>query len=108
VTPPTPSDRGFLTEYAGRLRDLLAPTEESIANICTTRDLWLEARAAGGKVIFIGNGGSAAIAAHMAIDVSKNAGVRASLFQRRQPDHVPGERLRFRELDRPRDPSQRG
>jgi D-sedoheptulose 7-phosphate isomerase len=35
---------------------------------------------AGGKVMFIGNGGSAAIAAHLAIDVSNNAGVRATGF----------------------------
>jgi D-sedoheptulose 7-phosphate isomerase len=32
---------------------------------------------AGGKAIFIGNGGSAAIASHMAVDYSKNKGVRA-------------------------------
>lgn len=36
-----------------------------------------EAHAAGGKVIFVGNGGSAAIASHMAVDYSKNKGVRA-------------------------------
>jgi D-sedoheptulose 7-phosphate isomerase len=33
--------------------------------------------AAGNKLIFIGNGGSAAIASHMATDYSKNGGVRA-------------------------------
>jgi len=35
---------------------------------------------AGGKAMFIGNGGSAAIASHMAIDFSKNGGVRALSF----------------------------
>ena len=80
MTPPTPTDRAFLTDYAGHLRDLVAPTEETLANICATRDLWLKARAAGGKVMLIGNGGSAAIAAHLAIDGSKNAGVRAVCF----------------------------
>jgi len=34
----------------------------------------------GGKLIFIGNGGSAAIASHIAIDFWKNAGVRALAF----------------------------
>lgn len=34
----------------------------------------------GGKVIFIGNGGSAAIASHMANDFSKNGGIRAVCF----------------------------
>ena len=36
-----------------------------------------ETHAAGNKLIFVGNGGSAAIASHMATDYSKNGGVRA-------------------------------
>jgi len=35
---------------------------------------------AGSKVIFVGNGGSAGIASHLAIDFSKNGGVRALAF----------------------------
>lgn len=38
------------------------------------------AHAAGGKLIFVGNGGSAAVASHMAIDYSKNGGMRAMAF----------------------------
>lgn len=34
----------------------------------------------GNKIIFIGNGGSAAIASHMAIDYTKNGGIRAIAF----------------------------
>jgi D-sedoheptulose 7-phosphate isomerase len=34
----------------------------------------------GSKLMFVGNGGSAAIASHMAIDFSKNAGLRACAF----------------------------
>ena len=34
----------------------------------------------GGKVIFIGNGGSAAIASHQAVDYWKNGGIRAMAF----------------------------
>ena len=36
--------------------------------------------ASGGKLMFIGNGGSATIASHMAIDFTKNAGMRAIAF----------------------------
>lgn len=36
--------------------------------------------AAGGKAIFIGNGGSAAIASHQAVDYWKNGGMRAIAF----------------------------
>jgi D-sedoheptulose 7-phosphate isomerase len=35
---------------------------------------------AGGKVMFIGNGGSMGIATHMAVDFSKNGGMRATSF----------------------------
>ena len=39
-----------------------------------------EAHNAGNKIIFIGNGGSAGIASHLAIDFSKNGGLRALAF----------------------------
>lgn len=38
------------------------------------------AHKAGAKVIFIGNGGSAAIASHVAVDYTKNGGIRAIAF----------------------------
>ncbi len=38
------------------------------------------AHAGGKKLMFIGNGGSAAIASHMAVDYSKNGGMRALAF----------------------------
>jgi len=39
-----------------------------------------QTNAAGNKLMFIGNGGSAAIASHMATDFSKNGGIRALCF----------------------------
>ena len=39
-----------------------------------------EAHDAGNKLIFVGNGGSAGIASHLAIDFSKNGGLRALAF----------------------------
>ncbi len=44
------------------------------------RDLFRKAHSTGNKVIFIGNGGSAAIASHMATDYTKNGGIRAVAF----------------------------
>jgi len=46
---------------------------------------WAVARARqvhadGNKLMFIGNGGSAAIASHLAIDFCKNGGLRATAF----------------------------
>jgi D-sedoheptulose 7-phosphate isomerase len=43
-------------------------------------DISLAAVERGNKIIFIGNGGSAAIASHMAIDFSKNGGMPAMCF----------------------------
>jgi D-sedoheptulose 7-phosphate isomerase len=39
-----------------------------------------EAHDAGNKIIFLGNGGSAGISSHLAIDFSKNGGLRAMAF----------------------------
>lgn len=44
------------------------------------RHQFLDVHAKGGRLFFIGNGGSAAIASHMAIDYSKNARIRACTF----------------------------
>ncbi len=41
---------------------------------------WEKTSSNNGKVIFMGNGGSAAMASHCAVDLTKNAGVRAINF----------------------------
>ena len=51
--------------------------EEAIEKVV---HLLLEKVDAGGQILFIGNGGSSAIASHMAIDFWKNAGVKAMAF----------------------------
>jgi D-sedoheptulose 7-phosphate isomerase len=39
-----------------------------------------ETHDAGNKIVFVGNGGSSSIASHLAIDFSKNGGMRAQAF----------------------------
>jgi D-sedoheptulose 7-phosphate isomerase len=72
--------------FAATLADLLTGTEasDSAGRFCAIDEAveWaaLAARAThdrGNKLIFIGNGGSAGIASHMAADYSKNANLRA-------------------------------
>jgi D-sedoheptulose 7-phosphate isomerase len=75
-----------LTNYFHMLADLLCATVVTSASgarmdFGDTVD-WavkraLAVHAAGNKLIFVGNGGSAAIASHMATDYSKNGGVRS-------------------------------
>ena len=75
-----------LQSYFVTLSDLLCQVEvtsqsgQSIDYADAATTLMERARtthAAGNKLIFVGNGGSAAIASHMATDYSKNGGVRA-------------------------------
>jgi D-sedoheptulose 7-phosphate isomerase len=75
-----------LQSYFVTLSDLLCQVEvtsqsgQSIDYADAATTLMERARAthaAGNKLIFVGNGGSAAIASHMATDYSKNGGVRS-------------------------------
>lgn len=74
------ADERFLTDYIEGLRRLVVPDAPVLDLIRQTRDLWLHTRGQGGRVIFIGNGGSAGIASHLAIDASKNARMPALCF----------------------------
>jgi D-sedoheptulose 7-phosphate isomerase len=81
--------REQLNQYFGTLSDLLRGaqvTDRSSkplpldAGCQWVRDAAHEAHNSGNKVMFIGNGGSASIASHLAIDFSKNGGLRALAF----------------------------
>ena len=73
-------DKSFLENYFQRIHLSLELTEERIAQIVNSRDLWVAAKQAGRKIIFVGNGGSAGIASHLATDLAKNGKVRALCF----------------------------
>lgn len=66
-------DRIIATNASGRLYQLDKALDLSVEMILKQADL-------GGKLIFIGNGASAAIASHMATDFWKNAGIKALSF----------------------------
>jgi len=51
-----------------------------INNLISLKDLILNTSKNGNKIIFAGNGGSAAMASHCAVDLTKNAGIRAINF----------------------------
>lgn len=59
----------------------LAGSKMSLAEGCEwVRQAAHDAHDGGNKIIFIGNGGSAGISSHLAIDFSKNGGLRAMAF----------------------------
>jgi len=74
------SESDFLADYVRRLHDATELTDERREWLRATREIWRETRAAGGRVVFIGNGGSAAIASHLASDLGKAGGVPALCF----------------------------
>jgi D-sedoheptulose 7-phosphate isomerase len=63
------------TQVTGSTPDEHLDLEDGLARF---EGIVSDAHAAGGRVIFVGNGGSAAVASHMAIDYSKNKGIRAT------------------------------
>jgi phosphoheptose isomerase len=73
-------DRTFLLDYFDRLTRVNQLTDDLLRMISEARDIFLDIRASGGRVAIIGNGGSAAIASHIAIDLAKNGQVPAVCF----------------------------
>lgn len=62
-----------VTDSKGRSVDLTVALEETIKMVLSLRD-------GNRKVMIIGNGGSAAIASHIAVDFWKNGGIRSTAF----------------------------
>lgn len=69
----------FLESYFQQYRDLLI-NDEIKARIAEFAALALEVRASGRKMIFSGNGASASISEHGAVDFTKQGGVRGITF----------------------------
>jgi D-sedoheptulose 7-phosphate isomerase len=72
-------DKRFLSEYFERYREALFATDVH-SQLVALKELFRSTMAAGGKVIMQGNGGSAAIAGHCAVDLTKNGRIRCVTF----------------------------
>ena len=73
------SNADFLDSYFQQYRDLLV-NDEVKARIADFAALALGVRAAGRKMMFAGNGASASISEHGAVDFTKQGGVRGVTF----------------------------
>ena len=69
-----------LKKYYGDLIELIDISKDTMDNLSHLKDIFETVKGANRKVIIVGNGGSAAIASHVAVDLSKNSGVRAINF----------------------------
>ena len=73
-----PDSPTFYSEYFAELAQRL--NDASIEQLDALGQLLIRTRAAGRKVVIAGNGASAAIASHVAVDLTKAAGLRAVTF----------------------------
>jgi len=70
------SDRDFVNKYLEDFSLLTKPNEEITKKIIAAKDVLIKTKASNNKIMIFGNGGSAAIASHVSVDLTKNAKVR--------------------------------
>jgi len=70
------SDQDFINKYLTDFSALITPTKEITEKIIKIRDILLTIRKNKKKIMIFGNGGSAAIASHVSVDLTKNANIR--------------------------------
>ena len=73
------SDIEFLKTYFGSLKDLLN-NEKYLEDLVQVKKILKETHSEGKKIMIFGNGGSAAIASHFSVDLTKNARVRCTNY----------------------------
>ena len=74
------SDKNFIKKYLEDFSSLIRPNEQLVNKIISTKDSLIDAKKNSGKVMIFGNGGSAAIASHVSVDLTKNANIRSVNF----------------------------
>ena len=72
-------DIEFIKEYLNRYQKSLVENDVSDSMIAMKKFL-LQTRDNGNKVLIAGNGGSAAMASHVSVDLTKQAGIRTENF----------------------------
>jgi len=73
-------DKDFLHIYLKGFSELIIPQENVIADLIHTKNALMPLSETNKKCIIIGNGGSAAIASHFSVDLTKNTGIRCVNF----------------------------
>lgn len=73
-------DEQFIKSYLNDFAELISPTSEIIADLVLVKDELVKTSKYGKKAIIVGNGASAAIASHVSVDLTKNAGIRCVNF----------------------------
>jgi D-sedoheptulose 7-phosphate isomerase len=66
----------YLKSYFENLKNIISFDEKKIDNLIKVSEILKETHSKGKKTLIFGNGGSAAIASHFSVDLTKNASVR--------------------------------
>jgi D-sedoheptulose 7-phosphate isomerase len=74
------SDKDFVKAYLEDFSDLAKPNDQIAEKIISTKNILVQAKKINAKIMIFGNGGSAAIASHVSVDLTKNANIRAVNF----------------------------
>ena len=74
------SDKDFINNYLKDILSLLNPNSEMIKKIIDVKNILMEMKKNNSKAMIFGNGGSAAIASHFSVDLTKNARVRCTNY----------------------------
>ena len=70
----------FLKSYLNDFSNEVKPNNDIIDKLTKVSDLIKTVHSNGNKILIFGNGGSAAIASHFSVDLTKNAGIRCVNF----------------------------
>lgn len=70
----------FISSYLKDLASSLKPNDDVVRQLVSIRNLLLETKTNNKKIFIFGNGGSASIANHISVDLTKNTGLRCFNF----------------------------
>ena len=74
------SDKKNIKKYIKDLCLKIDPDDQTIAKIIKVKNILIAAKKKNSRVFIFGNGGSAAIASHVAVDLTKNIKIKAMNF----------------------------
>ena len=74
------SDEDFVKKYLEDFSSLVKSNETIVEKIIRVKNILVDAKKNNNKIMIFGNGGSAAIASHVSVDLTKNANIRSVNF----------------------------
>ena len=74
------SDKDFVKAYLEDFSALVKPNDQIVEKIISAKNTLIQAKKNNAKIMIFGNGGSAAIASHFSVDLTKNTKIRCKNF----------------------------